>query len=289
MEPKKNIIFTEKEGKNDNPVMIGESYGIDEGSCMLHYHECIEICYVRQGTGIYLIEGNVYAFKAGDIFVISSNEIHLAYNDKDVVMLVLLFMPTILYGGTGYPFELEYIYTYHETRRQKLHKIEPADNFYGQILDSLMELLQENTEQNLGYELIAKASLLKMTSNIKRCFNIQNQTVLNNTAKKYELFQPVFNYIKEKYATKIKIEELAVLVNMSVSNFNLVFKKTTGFTPIEYVNKYRIAKASKLLLETDKKIIDIAEETGFFSLPNFISCFKKYTGKLPKDYRSIRE
>jgi AraC-like DNA-binding protein/mannose-6-phosphate isomerase-like protein (cupin superfamily) len=289
LEPKKDIIFTESEGKNDIPIMIGESFGIDEGSCMLHYHECIEICYVRQGTGIYLIEGIEYEFKAGDIFVISSNEIHLAYNDRDVVMLVLLFMPNILYAGTGYPFEMEYIYTFHETRRQKLHKIDPADNFYNQILDSLMELLQENTDQSLGYELITKASLLKMTSNIKRCFNIQNQTVICNTAKKSELFQLVFSYIREKYSTKIKVEELAVLVNMSVSNFSLVFKKTTGFTPIEYVNKYRIAKASKLLLDTDKKIIDIAEETGFFSLPNFISCFKKYTGKLPKDYRTIRE
>lgn len=289
MEPKKDIIFTESEGKNDIPIMIGESFGIDEGSCMLHYHECIEICYVRQGTGIYLIEGIEYEFKAGDIFVISSNEIHLAYNDKDVVMLVLLFMPTILYAGTGYPFEMEYIYTFHETRRQKLHKIEPKDNFYNQILDSLMELLQENTNLSLGYELITKASLLKLTSNIKRCFNIQNQTLICNTAKKNELFQLVFSYIREKYSTKIKVEELAVLVNMSVSNFSLVFKKTTGFTPIEYVNKYRIAKASKLLLDTDKKIIDIAEETGFFSLPNFISCFKKYTGKLPKDYRTIRE
>ncbi len=282
-------IFTEsiKERENDIPIIIGESYGIDKGSCMLHYHECIEICYVRQGTGTQLIDGIEYPFQAGDIFVIGSNEIHLAYNDRDVIMLVVLFMPTLLYGGAGYSFEAEYIHTYQEARNMQLHKIQPGQNFYEPILDSIMEMSHENIHKSLGYELVIKAALLKMSANIKRYFNIESRVGLHNDAKKFEFFMPVFDYIKENYSNKIKVEELSSLVNMSVSNFNLVFKKSTGSTPTEYINKFRIVKASQMLLETDKKIIDIAEDSGFFSLTHFISCFKKYTGKLPKDFRTL--
>ncbi|MDF2986822.1 MAG: transcriptional regulator, AraC family [Eubacterium sp.] len=259
---KQNIfIETIKERENDIPIIIGETYGIDKGSCMLHYHECIEICYVRQGTGTHLIDGIEYSFQAGDIFVIGSNEIHLAYNDKDVIMLVVLFMPTLLYGGAGYSFETEYIHTFQEARSVQLHKIQPGHDFYEPVLDALMEMLHENIHKNLGYELVIKATLLKMAANIKRYFKIENRGSLHNDVKKFEFFLPVFDYIKENYSNKIKIEELSSLVNMSVSNFNLVFKKSTGSTPTEYINKYRIVKASQMLLETDKKIIDIAEDS----------------------------
>jgi len=256
---------------------------------MLHYHDYIEICYIKQGTGTYLIDGNEYSFQAGDIFVIGSNEIHLAYNDKDVIMLVVLFLPGLLYSGAGYPFEIEYIQTFCEARRMMFHKIEPSFSYYEPILDSLLEILHENIYKKLGYELIVKALLLKMTASIKRCFKIEHNLNLHNNAKNYDFFIPVFEYIKDNYYKKIKVEELAGIVNMSVSNFNLVFKKASGSTPMEYINKFRIVKASQFLIETDNKIIDIAADAGFFSLPHFISSFKKYTGKLPKDFRNIRE
>lgn len=277
-----------EQATNDFPIIIDETYGIDKSSCMLHYHEYIEICYVKQGIGTYLIDGNEYSFKAGDIFVIGSNEIHLAYNDKNVIMLVILFLPGLLCNGAGYSFEMEYVQTYCEARRMMFHKIESSYSYYEPILDELLEILHENIYKKLGYELIVKALLLKITANIKRCFKIEHNHSLHNNAKSYDFFIPVFEYIKDNYYKKIKIEELAALVNMSVSNFNLVFKKSTGSTPMEYINKFRIVKASQLLIETNDKIIDIAADSGFFSLPHFISSFKKYTGRLPKDFRNIR-
>ena len=93
---------------------------------MLHYHDCIEICYIKQGTGTYLIDGNEYSFAAGDIFVIGSNEIHLAYNDRDVIMLVVLFMPALIYNGAGYSFEMDYISTFQEARRMLFHRLSPS-------------------------------------------------------------------------------------------------------------------------------------------------------------------
>ncbi len=52
----------------------------------------------------------------------------------------------------------------------------------------------------------------------------------------------------------------------------------TGRSPIDYLNCYRVDRASEMLTETEKSIIDIAAECGFYDLSYFIKVFKKYKG-----------
>ncbi|NSW91243.1 MAG: AraC family ligand binding domain-containing protein [Firmicutes bacterium] len=95
--------------EEDFPVLVVETIGISKESTVLHWHGCMEICYLKQGTGTYLIGGRNYPFEKGDVFVINSKEVHLAYNDKDVIMLVLLFEPELLWTASCYPFEMYYM------------------------------------------------------------------------------------------------------------------------------------------------------------------------------------
>lgn len=274
---------------DDYPIITAQTYGIDKGSIMLHCHDYLEICYVKQGTGLYYIDGKDYSFQAGDIFVIDSNELHLAYNDQDVIMLVVLFKPGVLWNGTGYTFEMEYIQVIRELRNRACHKINSKDPQYEILRDTLLEIYHEDFGKGMGYEMVVKALILKFVAFLKRNMYLNNDIKYISVERNYSMFLPVFEYVKSNYSNKIKLEDLAAVVHMGVSTFSLAFKKALGTTPIEYVTKVRIVKASQLLIETDMKVIDIANECGFFSLPHFISCFRKYTGKLPKDFRNIRE
>lgn len=271
---------------SDN-VIAGETYGIDKSSVMLHCHDYIEICYIKQGTGTYLIDGNDYSFEAGDIFVMGSNEIHLAYNDRNVIMMVFLFKPGLLWSGAGYTFEMDYLRTYWIIKQLRRHKIRPDDEFHPILADTIFEMFHEQNEKAAGYKLIVKSQLLKFTGYLRRSLGQEVGETRDSWGKDADLLLPVLEYMRTYYYKKIRIETLAALANMGISTFNLHFKKVIGATPIEYINKIRVVKASQMLLETDGKIIDIAAECGFFSLPHFIGCFKKYTGKLPKDFRSI--
>jgi AraC-like DNA-binding protein len=60
-------------------------------------------------------------------------------------------------------------------------------------------------------------------------------------------------------------------------------------TPIDYLNDYRIMKASYQLQNTDRKIIDIALEVGFNNLSYFINRFKKTMGVTPARYRKLEK
>lgn len=72
---------------------------------------------------------------------------------------------------------------------------------------------------------------------------------------------------------------------MSVPNFSSVFRETYGIPPMEYLARIRLQNAADLLQNTDKKIIDIAEECGFFSISNFIKAFNNGMGMSPSRYR----
>jgi len=271
--------------EEDYPVIIGETIGIDKESIMLHCHRHIEICYVRHGTGNYLIDGKDYTFKSGDIFIINDNEIHLAYNDKDVIMQVILFSPTLLWNGAGHTFEMESLHTVREISRRCKHKIVPSDKYYDLLVATIKEIFTENHFRYDGYKLAVKASLIKLTVILQRSFSIVHNPDLKGKEKNTYLLLPVFEYMKENYEKKIKLQELASIANMSTSNFSLIFKESVGSTPIEYLNKIHIVKATQLLLQTNDKIVDIACNCGFLSLPHFINTFKRYTGKLPRDFR----
>ena len=66
------------------------------------------------------------------------------------------------------------------------------------------------------------------------------------------------------------------------------FKKQTGYSFIQYLNDYRLEIASKYLIETDKKVSDIAVLVGFDNIPYFVRCFHKKYNMSPKEYRKKR-
>lgn len=83
------------------------------------------------------------------------------------------------------------------------------------------------------------------------------------------------------------IERIAENLNagLSRSHLSVLFKNVTGVSPYEYLLLQRIERAVRFLSDSDRTVIDIAQECGFRSLPNFNKAFKRVTGITPTDYR----
>lgn len=95
----------------------------------------------------------------------------------------------------------------------------------------------------------------------------------------------VCDYIQTHYKKDISLTEMAQYANMSISYFSSWFKRCTGRTLVQYIQEVRIEKAKQLLLETQLKNYEIAEQVGFATQPYFIRVFKNTVGVSPNLFR----
>lgn len=96
------------------------------------------------------------------------------------------------------------------------------------------------------------------------------------------------DFLSERIDQILALEDIAAAVNLSVSHFSYVFKKKTGFSPIEYFNQLKIQKACQYLLFTDLRIKEIGDKIGFTDPFYFSRVFTKVMGMSPKEYKDKR-
>lgn len=94
----------------------------------------------------------------------------------------------------------------------------------------------------------------------------------------------VLEYILANYDRTIKLEEAAHKANMAPTSFCRYFKKRTRKTFSLFVTELRINNASKLLVENEKPIAEIAYLSGYNNLSNFNRQFRKIKGCTPREY-----
>ena len=106
-------------------------------------------------------------------------------------------------------------------------------------------------------------------------------------AETLDVLQRSLIYIFEHLASDIHIGEVAELAGMSESAFSRFFKKNTGNSFTDHVNKLRIWQACKLLSETDMPITDICFEVGYLNISNFNRTFLRQHKVTPSFYRKL--
>ena len=105
------------------------------------------------------------------------------------------------------------------------------------------------------------------------------------SANWYNPIRKAVVHLNEHYAEDVTIGELAGIAHYSVAQFRRLFHALIGMSPSEYIATVRINAAKTLLRTTDKRISDIAAETGFFDHAHFIRTFRGLMGITPAKYR----
>ena len=269
------------------PFESSDSYGVEDGYRTLHWHKEIEICYIKQGMGKYLINGRDYAFSSGDIFIIGNDDIHLCHDDKELIMQVVMFDPNFLQSGHAASFDYEYLRPFLESSELFSRKIDSSNAVAAQLAALLTQMEEEYTTMHNGYNLMIKALLLQfLTLIIRHCFTqdsiVSEKRISHNAAEK---IRSIITYLEENYTNKISLEILSETFNISVPYLCSTFKSFTGSSPIDYLIRRRIFMEKTMLHSTESTIIKISEDCGFDSLSNFNHLFKSMTGLSPTEYR----
>ena len=255
-----------------------------------HWHDCLEISYVKKGNGRYHIEGKTIEIKQGDIIIINNIEPHyLESGDEGIYQPVIVFDPVLIWSESNCSMDFDYLKPFFERGSDFNNKLDSTNPLSSEIMKNLMAIEEEYNNKPEGYRLMIKARLLLISTYLTRYFRNIDKTNSNTAAKRMQLIrlEKSISYIKKNFNKDIKLSEVASQMFMSPQYFSSYFKSVLGVNFREYINNIRANYAIKLLKDTNKKITHIAMECGFNNTANFNLIFKKYTGKTPSEYRQI--
>ncbi len=93
------------------------------------------------------------------------------------------------------------------------------------------------------------------------------------------------NYIENHFTSKITVDELCDKFSISRRTFERRFKKSTGNTMVEYIQRVRVEAAKKLMESNRKTVNEVMYAVGYNNPKAFRDVFKKITGLTPVSYR----
>lgn len=96
------------------------------------------------------------------------------------------------------------------------------------------------------------------------------------------------DFIEAHLADDIGLGEIAEAAGLSPYHFARAFRGATGLPPYRYVTQRRIARAQRLIVETELSLAQIAFEVGFGSQARFTTAFKRLVGTSPGRWRASR-
>ena len=113
--------------------------------------------------------------------------------------------------------------------------------------------------------------------------NVQMQRDDNDT--ELEQINAIVGRIAGGTATPLSASEAAAELGMSESRFSRFFRRATGNSFTDFVNRVRVNRACHLLMETDRLVTHICYEVGFNNVANFNRRFLEIKGMTPSEFR----
>ncbi|MGO4370043.1 helix-turn-helix domain-containing protein [Paenibacillus sp. MCAF20] len=264
------------------PMTITQTRGVSPTFQRLHWHKALEINYIREGSGYYLINGNRYDFQQGDIVLIHSNDLHRAFEAEGLVMTIVMFDPAYL--ALEHRYDRELLLPFRELGASLEYVLDRDHPQLPRLQEAIAVMYDENARKEAHYETIVRAQLIQFVALAGRYF-MRRESGGSQPLRGMETMREVLHAIEDDYARPWTLRSLSELAHLSPSRFSTLFTQVVGTSPMDYLIQLRLAHAASLVRESDMKMIEVAEACGFRNLSNFNRLFKHYFGLSPSSLR----
>lgn len=99
------------------------------------------------------------------------------------------------------------------------------------------------------------------------------------------LIEKAIGFIQQNPKENLSLQSIADHAGFSLTYFDAVFQKHTGYTPVEYARIYKLTRSALELRRTEKTVLDIALDFGYASPESFTRAFKGFYSLTPSQYR----
>lgn len=258
-----------------------------------HYHTYIEMLYGVEGEFQVYLNGSYHCWKAGDLVLISSEEVHhiFALSETGGSYIVVRFVPEFLQpdlSGTGVEtFFLRPFLSPEALQEKVISGYELKDSGLPELF---YKILKEEEQKQYAYELAMRNHILSICLWMVRYWHRKQPALSGDTPADRELLralEPALAYMQTNFRHNISVCDLAERCGFSYSYFSRSFQRVMHRKIPDYLNGLRVAEAEKLLISTTMSITEIALATGFGTSSYFIKIFRRYKNISPRQFRAM--
>lgn len=256
-------------------------------ACTAHIHSAVELLYIKDGSFSVVLEDTEHHVEAGDLILFCSNSLHHVYtknlpnNSYYVIKIPPSFFPEI--SGQAVSTEYAMRFALHNRENKCLWT---ADELCDTpIWQTLQALIGEHASPSYASEFAIKLKVMELLLCILRDDHLKaGQHRRHMTEAVYQIIL----YVRQHFAEDINEKQLAHQLGMSYSYFSRNFRKVTGVTFKQYLNRTRINRAEQLLLTSHLSVSEVAIRCGFNNISYFISVYRNLKGETPlKTHRAV--
>ncbi|MCR3761772.1 AraC family transcriptional regulator [Clostridium felsineum] len=266
-------------------VDIFQNYHTELGSTLYnHWHEHLQFFYYTSGTAILNCNHKEIKVVTDDLIIVNSNELHDCINTcTNLSYYVIRVDLSFLFSNQTDCCQAKFLTPLAENLIlfKNLIRTDTTANNY------IKEIIKEYFEKNLGYELYIKGLFYELIVYLMRNYieKILTKKQFDMRVNNLTRFSKTIKYIEDNYCSKIDLNTLAKITNMSTYHFCRSFKALTGNSPINYINRLKINKALSLLRKGELNVTEVALNCGFNDINYFSRLFKKYNNISPREVK----
>lgn len=150
---------------------------------------------------------------------------------------------------------------------------------------SFLNLLAYLIEKHAGHDMavmVSKGYAIDLDRKTQSPFIIfQGQKSHNDDS-----IREIQEFIEANYSERLTVDGLCERAGIGRRSFERRFKKATGNSVIEYIQRIKIEAAKQDLENSRKNVTEVVYDTGYTDTKSFRSIFKKVTGLTPIEYRN---
>lgn len=230
------------------------------------YFPYLLLAYAQKGKLNVTYEGEHYSLKEGDLLLIDCQLPHHYYSDPEFEFSYFHFD-----GGNSHQF------------CRKLIQVNGSPLFRTSANTEIGRILNETNDQFLAGIKLSTPEISQVIYNL-----LMKLAQAQDTASSYHhIIDKAVEFINQHPAQNLRLEELSNQVHLSPYYFARLFKRHTGFSPLDYALKCKMDRAIFLLKTTDHSVGEIAYSLGYGSEAAFGNAFKRTTGMPPGKFRKL--
>lgn len=248
-----------------------------------HAHERYELLMLLAGGALYEFEdGREFELAGGQMLLVPPHHLHRPTRDvRTPSIICALTFQTHIAGSRHSPFnreEARWIAAQFQDCAPRMHAMSPALRHMARTLHQTLvrqRAVARTADAIASMRLLVASILLEAARHTR---GTQQRGTPNAVALAKE-------HMENHFTQPLQMNEVAQKAGCSRAHLFLVFKRETGMSPNDWLQRRRVKCATELLRTTNRKLEDIATATGFSSAQYCCQVFRKYTGKTPGEHR----